>query len=141
MCGNIDIAQTAAQEWTVNDMRTVCLDANMLYAEHLMYKNYLDYSGETDALWIAHLKNCLHVALFKEVTDRQREVLELFMQGYTQTEIAGMLNVNKFTISRTMNRALTNVARVLKYSTPRTLSKPTVSPEYLGSTFASGKGI
>ena len=122
-------------------MRTVSLDANMLYAEHLMHKQYLDYSGETDALWIAHLKNCLHVALLEEVTERQREVLELFMQGYTQTEIAGMLNVNKSTISRTINRGLTNVARVLKYATPRTLSKPTVNPEYLGSIFASGKDI
>lgn len=119
-------------------MREIYLESNIAYAESQMYKQYLNYSGETNEMWVKHLRDCVHVALCEEVTSNQREILLLFMQGYTQSEIAEMMGVNKSTISRSKHRALKRVARVLRYATPRTLGKATVPPEYLGSIFADG---
>lgn len=40
------------------------------------------------------------------MTERQKQVLDLYEKGYKQYEIANILGVHKSTISRTMRRAI-----------------------------------
>jgi DNA-binding CsgD family transcriptional regulator len=66
------------------------------------YLNYAEYNEELydlrdqlrEEFWRL-IKTCL--------TKRQREVIVLYTDGYTQTEIAQILNVNQSSITKSMN--------------------------------------
>lgn len=53
------------------------------------------------------LKDQLKAAFWRiienSLTDRQKEVIKLYSQGHTQTEIAKMLNVNQSSITKSIN--------------------------------------
>lgn len=59
----------------------------------------------------------LHRAVEKELTLRQREVVQrYFFQGETIPQIAEELGVNRSTVSRTLRRGKARIFRCLQYS-------------------------
>lgn len=55
-----------------------------------------------------------------ELTNRQREIITLYyFQGKTIIEIAGKLDINKSSVSRTLGRARKRIARSMKYGFER----------------------
>jgi RNA polymerase sigma factor (sigma-70 family) len=93
-----------------------------LYGQHQMYKLYVAQSGETSEFWLTHLRNCLQYAMEHELSDRQRQILNLYLSGYNGKEIANELNVHESTVSRTLRRGIQRLTRCVKYATPRTLN-------------------
>jgi len=65
----------------------------------------LNYSSYNEELY--DLKDKLNAAFWRiiktELTDRQCEVIELYADGYTQTEIAKKLGVNQSSITKSIN--------------------------------------
>lgn len=53
--------------------------------------------------WDRELKRELHVMIDECLTTRQREVLLLYADGYTQQEIARLLDVNQSSITKSLN--------------------------------------
>lgn len=53
--------------------------------------------------WDRELKAQLHVMIDECLTPRQRQVLLLYADGYTQQEIAAMLDVNQSSITKSLN--------------------------------------
>jgi predicted DNA-binding protein YlxM (UPF0122 family) len=49
------------------------------------------------------LKELFWQMINEKITPRQKEVLELYCDGYTQTEIAKRLNVNQSSITKSIN--------------------------------------
>jgi DNA-directed RNA polymerase specialized sigma24 family protein len=89
--------------------------------EIVMFNLWRKESGETNEYLLEHLKNCVRVAISETLTDKQRYYLGLYLYGYSQTEISQLAGVNKSTVSRTINRALTRLLSRIKYATPATL--------------------
>ena len=56
---------------------------------------------------LLELKDRLKVAFWRivdtQLTDRQKEVIHLYAEGFTQTEIAKKLNVNQSSITKSIN--------------------------------------
>lgn len=66
---------------------------------------------------IERLKRNLANAIQSELTPRQREMLlMLYSKGYSQIEIAKELEVNRSTVSRTLDRAHKRLYRALRYA-------------------------
>jgi len=67
---------------------------------------YDNYSSE-DREELMDLKAALNTEFWRlvdtELTDRQKEVLHLYADGYTQIEIAKKLNVNQSSITKSIN--------------------------------------
>ncbi len=91
------------------------------FLEKSMYNLWLRESGESNQLWIEHLKNCVKVAMEEALTETQSAYISLYMSGYNQVEIAAMFGVNKSTVCRTVARGLDRLINRIKYATPRTL--------------------
>lgn len=71
----------------------------------------------TNARELAHLKRNLALAMAREVTPRQREMLELYYgKGLNMTQIGRLLGVDKSTVSRTVHRGENRLRRCLRYS-------------------------
>lgn len=67
---------------------------------------------------IEQMKQKVRDAIESELTPRQKQVLLIALsKGFSQTQIAQDLGVDKSTISRTMSRAIKRLRRVLKYAT------------------------
>ncbi len=82
------------------------------------------YENEADDAFVDHCKQAVKVALDKELTDRQRQVYEMYyLQGIPIPKIAAEFGVYKSTISRTIKRANARLARVMRYTTPILLHK------------------
>lgn len=99
-------------------------DANKKHEAHLekaMFSLWLKESGESNDAWVEHLKNCVKVAMIECLTDAQKRYLSLYLNGYSQIEIANLCGVNVSTVSRTLNRGLNRLLARIKYATPRTL--------------------
>lgn len=63
------------------------------------------------------LRRNLRLARQQVLTDRQRQVLELYYdRGLTMGQIATKLHLNRSTISRTLQRAKDRLYRCLRYS-------------------------
>ncbi len=64
--------------------------------------NYAEYNEE-----LYELKDKLRTAFWRiidtQLTNRQRQVIRLYADGYTQIEIAKMLNVNQSSITKSIN--------------------------------------
>ena len=65
---------------------------------------------------IAKAKRLLRQVIQNDLTTRQREmVLLYFAEHRNMSEIAGLLQVNKSTVSRTIKRALNKLYKYLRY--------------------------
>ncbi len=65
---------------------------------------------------IAKAKRLLRQVIQNDLTPRQREmVLLYFAEHRNMSEIAGLLQVNKSTVSRTIKRALNKLYKYLRY--------------------------
>ena len=66
---------------------------------------------------LERLRRNLRLARQQALTDRQRQMLELYYdQGLTMGQIALKLNLNRSTVSRTLSRAKDKLYRCLRYS-------------------------
>jgi RNA polymerase sigma factor (sigma-70 family) len=78
---------------------------------------WLRENAEDNALQLERMKRNLRIAREKELTPRQRCMLELYYdQQMSVTEIAQELRVNVSTVSRTLQRARNRLRRYLQYS-------------------------
>lgn len=91
------------------------------HVERVLYKLWLQTSGETNELWLAHLRNCVKVACNECLTKKQKQCLFLYLRGYNQIEIAEVMCVSKSTVSRNLHRSIDNLQRYLRFATPSTL--------------------
>ena len=66
---------------------------------------------------LERLRRNLRQARERELTPRQRQMLELYYdQGKTNPQIAGELGLNRSTVSRTLRRARDRLYRFLRYA-------------------------
>lgn len=66
---------------------------------------------------LERLRRNLRQARERELTPRQRQMLELYYdQGMTIPQIAGELGLNRSTVSRTLRRARDRLYRFLRYA-------------------------
>ncbi len=78
---------------------------------------YLRETGEDNSLQLERLRRNLRRAREAELTDRQRQMLELhYDQRLPVTEIARRLGVHSSTVSRTLERARQRLRRCLRYT-------------------------
>ena len=78
---------------------------------------YLRETGEDNSLQLERLRRTLRRAREAELTDRQRQMLELhYDQRLPVTEIARRLGVHTSTVSRTLERARQRLRRCLRYT-------------------------
>ena len=75
-----------------------------------------DYDVKPDNMWIgsAHIETPEEYVLRKErekerrgaLTEKQREVYELFMQGYTQVEIAKLMGISQPAVNKLYEKVI-----------------------------------
>lgn len=92
--------------------RYQALFAELPYSNDMMAE-FVERDGEGDILSdeqreaLLDAKEDLRQAFWRivetELTDRQKEVIKLHCEGYTQTEIAKELNVNQSSITKSIN--------------------------------------
>lgn len=92
------------------------------------YKIYLDeLYGCDNSHTYEILKQKLRKAMSEELTPRQLYVLKLYyVDGFKIPHIAGMLGVNKSTVSRTLGRAKERLRRCLRYGAAELLDNKAV---------------
>jgi RNA polymerase sigma factor (sigma-70 family) len=72
---------------------------------------------EDNSQRMAHLTRLLRIAREKELTDRQRQAVELYFdRGFRLKEIAAEMAVSPSTASRTLHRAKERLRRALQYA-------------------------
>lgn len=82
----------------------------------LGYSDPHDNSDENNAERLARLKRLMHQVIQCRLTERQKEMLVLYyFEHKSMPEIAQMLEVNKSTVSRTLNRAQNNIRKYLEF--------------------------
>ena len=82
------------------------------------FANWVQEDAESNTQKIKQMKQKVRDAIESELTPRQKQVLLIALsKGFSQTQIAQELGVDKSTISRTMSRAIKRLRRVLKYAT------------------------
>ena len=78
---------------------------------------YLRETGEDNSLQLERLRRNLRVARERELTPRQRMVVEMrYDQGLSGREIARRLKVDPSTVSRTLSRAKNRLRQYLRYT-------------------------
>lgn len=69
----------------------------------------------TNSNQIEKLKKILYKAIEEVLTDRQKEILIIYyFEEKTMEQIAEELNINKSTVSRTLQRAEKNLKKIAK---------------------------
>lgn len=91
------------------------------HLEKAMFALWRKESGETNDLWLEHLKNCISVGISETLTEKQRYCIGLYLSGYNQREISRMSGLSPSTVSRHISRGLNNLLSRIKYATPATL--------------------
>lgn len=92
-----------------------------LQADAIQFANWNANEADTD--FTGHTKNCIAVAMQKELTETQRLYFSMyFIDGKGVSQIANEVGVNKSTVSRTLKAAKKNLARVLVYTAPHLLN-------------------
>ncbi len=80
-------------------------------------EQWLRRAAGDNAVRRERLRRNLHQAMERELTPRQREMMRLhFDEGYSVTDIAQRLGVNKSTVSRSIARSQEKLRRFLVYS-------------------------
>ena len=78
---------------------------------------YLRETGEDNALQLERLRRNLRAARERELTPRQRVIVEMhYDRGLSGREIARRLGVHPSTVSRTLSRARRRLRRCLEYA-------------------------
>ena len=81
------------------------------------WNRWLQEQSGDNADRLERLRRNLRRAREAELTDRQREVLDLYYgQGLSMPQIAQALSLNKSTVSRTIARAKRRLYHYLQYS-------------------------
>lgn len=69
---------------------------------------------------ISRMKKALPIALKNYITETQRKyILAYFGEGLSMKEIGKRYNVNRATVSRTINRGLDRLYDVLRFTSPK----------------------
>lgn len=102
-----------------------CVSLFEFWGDKSQYAAWLQGEFAEEADFHAHTINALRVAMDEELTDTQREYIEMFfVYGMSMNEIGQELGVSKATVSRTINRGLDRLYHVLRYANPRYLTFP-----------------
>ena len=102
-----------------------CVSLFEFWGDKSQYAAWLQGEFAEEADFHAHTLNALRVAMDEELTDTQREYIEMFfVYGMSMNEIGQELGVSKATVSRTINCGLDRLYHVLRYSNPRYLTFP-----------------
>lgn len=102
-----------------------CVSLFEFWGDKSQYAAWLQGEFAEEADFHAHTLNALRVAMEEELTDTQREYIEMFfVYGMSMNEIGQELGVAKATVSRTINRGLDRLYHVLRYANPRYLTFP-----------------
>lgn len=89
------------------------------------YAAWLLGESPEEADFHIHTIKALRVAMDEELTDKQREYIEMFFAyGMNVREIGQEMGVSELTIRRTINRGLDRLYHVLRYANPRYLTFP-----------------
>lgn len=120
----MELAENGGVRMGGRNQRPYDVEANAKHEAHLqkvMYNAWLKESGETNESDMLHLKNCVRLAIQEALTDKQRQYIFLYLNGYNGVEISKLCGVNASTVCRTTQRAVNNLFSRIKYATPRTL--------------------
>ncbi len=80
------------------------------------YRDYLMKLGEDNSKTRARLVRNLRRAVMEELTDKQRQAIELYyVRQMKMQDIASLLGVNVSTVSRNIRRGKARLQRCLKY--------------------------
>ena len=102
-----------------------CVSLFEFWGEKSQYAAWLQGEFAEEVDFHAHTLNALRVAMDEELTDTQREYIEMFfVYGMSMNEIGQELGVSKATVSRTINCGLDRLYHVLRYANPRYLTFP-----------------
>ena len=102
-----------------------CVSLFEFWGDKSQYAAWLQGEFAEEADFHAHTLNALRVAMDEELTDTQREYIEMFfVYGMSMNEIGQELGVSKATVSRTINCGLDRLYHVLRYANPRYLTFP-----------------
>lgn len=102
-----------------------CVSLFEFWGDKSQYAAWLQGEFAEEADFHAHTLNALRVAMDEELTDTQREYIEMFfIYGMSMNEIGQELGVSKATVSRTINCGLDRLYHVLRYANPRYLTFP-----------------
>lgn len=92
-----------------------------LNANKLQFQKWNE--NEPEAEFVSHAKKCVLYAIDKELTERQRQIVVLYLvERKTMETIAKELGINKSTVSRTVTAAKKKLARVMVYSAPHLMN-------------------
>ena len=102
-----------------------CVSLFEFWGDKSQYAAWLQGEFAEEADFHAHTINALRVAMDEELTDTQREYIEMFFAyGMSMNEIGQELGVSKATVSRTINCGLDRLYHVLRYANSRYLTFP-----------------
>ena len=102
-----------------------CVSLFEFLGDKSQYAAWLQGEFAEEADFHSHTLNALRVAMDEELTDTQREYIEMFfVYGMSMNEIGQELGVSKATVSRTINCGLDRLYHVLRYANPRYLTFP-----------------
>lgn len=102
-----------------------CVPLFEFWGDKSQYAAWLQGEFAEEADFHTHTLNALRVAMDEELTDTQREYIEMFfVYGMSMNEIGQELGVSKATVSRTINCGLDRLYHVLRYVNPRYLTFP-----------------
>jgi DNA-directed RNA polymerase specialized sigma subunit len=97
------------------------------WGDKSQYAAWLQGEFAEEADFHTHTLNALRVAMEEELTDKQREYIEMFfVYGMSMKDIGQELGVSKATVSRTINCGLDRLYHVLRYANPRYLTFPKI---------------
>ena len=102
-----------------------CVSLFEFLGDKSQYAAWLQGEFAEEADFHSHTLNALRVAMDEELTDTQREYIEMFfVYGMSMNEIGQELGVSKATVSRTINCGLDRLYHILRYANPRYLTFP-----------------
>lgn len=86
------------------------------------YKMWQQQGATSNTDNIQFAKQVLHLAINSELTNTQKKYInEYYINGLNTQQIAIKYGIDKSTVSRTINRGLSKLFRVLRYTSPYTL--------------------
>lgn len=102
-----------------------CVSLFEFWGDKSQYAAWLQGEFAEEADFHAHTLNALRVAMEEELTDKQREYIEMFfVYGMSMKDIGQELGVSTATVSRTISCGLDRLYHVLRYANPRYLTVP-----------------
>ena len=98
-------------------------DSKFNYEYYGEYSTYIASLGEDNSDTHSTLVKNLRSALFEDITDRQRQMIQMYyVDKMKMYEIAHALGVNPSTVSRTISRGEARLQKCLRYGARELLS-------------------